>query len=70
MILANHHPKNSRLVYSGLIFLGILAAAIAGSTIGFISYEYVTRPELRDPIPHEKYSEHGHSPAQPVFKET
>ena len=69
MILGIHQPRNSRLVYSGLIFLGILAAAIAGATMGFISYEYVSRPELRNPIPHEKHSEHEHPSGQPVFKE-
>ena len=56
-------PRSSqRTVYALLVALGLLAAAVAGSTIGFIAYEYTTRPELRDPIPLETEGEHSALP--------
>lgn len=53
-------PPSARFVLFLLIFLGTVFLAIAGSAIGWISYNYITRPELRDPVPVEKSSE-GHS---------
>ena len=47
-------PRRSRAVYLALIALGILAAAAAASTIGFITFEYVTREELRNPPDQEE----------------
>ena len=58
-------PPNARAVYLTLIILGALAAAAAGSVIGYISYNYVTREELRNPVPKEKSlgEEHAALPA-------
>ncbi len=44
-------PPGSRLVYPLLIFLGVAGTALAASTIGWISYSYITRVELREPVP-------------------
>ena len=57
MSVASAAPRNARLVYLSLIILGLLAAIVAATTIGVISYNYVTRDELRNPIPKE--SDHG-----------
>ncbi len=54
MSVASTAPANARTVYIALIVLGLVAMAVAGSVIGFISYEYVTREELRNPPPQEK----------------
>ena len=54
-------PPNARAVYVALIILGALAAAAAGSVIGYISYNYVTREELRNPVPKEKSHGEGHA---------
>lgn len=43
-------PRNATTVYRTLILLSLLGLAAAGSAIGFIAHEYVTRPELRDPV--------------------
>ena len=61
MSVASAAPRNARLVYLSLIILGLLAAAVAASTIGVISYNYVTRDELRNPVPKEKEYEGGHA---------
>lgn len=67
MSVASAAPRNARLVYVALIVLGLLAAAVAGSTIGYISYEYVTREELRNPPPQEKgHNGHAVLPSGPV----
>ena len=61
-------PRSSqRIVYALLVALGILAAATAGSTIGFIAHEYVTRPELRNPVPLESPGEQGALPTWVVL---
>ncbi len=49
-------PRRNHPVYLALIALGILAAAVAASTIGFITYEYVTREELRNPPEQEEHT--------------
>jgi hypothetical protein len=51
-------PPNSGLVYSLLIIVGLIAAIVGAATVVYISYEYVTREELRNPVPLEE-SEHG-----------
>ena len=58
MSVASAAPRNARLVYLSLIILGLLAAIVASTVIGVISYNYVTRDELRNPIPKEK-DHHG-----------
>ena len=55
-------PRSSaRAVYALLLALGLLAAAAGGATIGYISYEYATRIELREPVPVEQT--HGAPPS-------
>ena len=53
--------RSNRNVYTSLIVLAIVACMIAGSTIGFIAYEYVTRVELREP-PEQTGTEHSWLP--------
>lgn len=62
MAIQSAPRSNQRTVYVLLVALGLLAAAVAGSTIGFIAYEYTTREELRNPVPHEKAEKHGTLP--------
>ena len=61
MSVISSAPPNARPVYVTLIILGALAAAAAGSVIGYISYNYVTREELRNPVPKEKSHGEGHA---------
>ncbi len=67
MSVASTAPANARTVYIALIVLGLVAMAVAGSVIGFISYEYVTREELRNPPPQEKDGGHAGLPADLVY---
>jgi hypothetical protein len=39
------------MVYTLLIIAGVVAAAIGASAVGWISYSYITRVELREPVP-------------------
>lgn len=61
MSVASAAPRNARLVYLTLIILGLLAAIVAAAVIGVISYNYVTRDELRNPVPQEKDYGGGHA---------
>lgn len=61
MSVASAAPRNARLVYLSLLILGLLAAAVAASVIGVISYNYVTREELRNPVPQEREHGGGHA---------
>ena len=61
MSVASAAPRNARLVYLSLILLGLLAAIVAATTIGVISYNYLTRDELRNPVPKEKDYGGGHA---------
>ena len=47
-------------VYKLLIITGFIAAAIGASTVVVISYNYITRDELRNPVPVEEHDEGGH----------
>ena len=69
MSVASAAPPNARLGYATLIALGLLAMAVAGSTIGYISYNYVTREELRNPPPLDHHSDdhHGLLPAGLIY---
>lgn len=59
-------PPHANLVFWGLVLLGVVFAALAASTIGWISYSYVTREELRNPMPleqkHDGSHDHGSLP--------
>ncbi|MEE8517966.1 MAG: hypothetical protein V3S98_02440 [Dehalococcoidia bacterium] len=55
-------PAGARFVYPLLIALGVVAAAVGASTIGWISYSYITREELRNPVPLQESEEHGSLP--------
>ncbi len=61
MSVASAAPRNARLVYLSLIIIGLLAAIVAATTVGVISYNYVTRDELRNPVPQEKDHGGGHA---------
>ncbi len=61
MSVASAAPRNARLVYLTLIILALLAAIVAATTIGVISYNYLTRDELRNPVPQEKDHGGGHA---------
>ena len=61
MAIESAPRPGSRAVYALLLALGLLAAAVAGSTIGYISYEYATDIEKREPVPIER--EHGALPS-------
>ena len=61
MSVASAAPRNARVVYLSLILLGVLAIIAASTTIGIISYNYVTRDELRNPPPQEKEHGDGHA---------
>lgn len=54
MSVRSDAPARSGLVYSLLIAIGAVAALVGGATMVYISYEYVTRQELREPVPHEE----------------
>ena len=50
MSVASAAPANARAVYTALIVLGAISVIIACVAMGVISYEYVTRDELRNPV--------------------
>jgi hypothetical protein len=59
MSVESSAPPRAFLVYTLLVIAGIVAAIIGASTVGVISYNYITREELRNPPPPEG-SEEGH----------
>ena len=61
MSVASAAPRNARLVYLTLILAGLVAAIVASATIGVIAYNYVTRDELRNPVPKETEHDAGHA---------
>ena len=61
MSVRSANPPRARSVYIALIVLGLLAAALGGSMIGLITFNYVTREELRNPVPLEE--QHSALPA-------
>ena len=54
-------PPSAPAVYRTLVAAGTIAAIVAAITIGIIVFNFVTRPELHDPVPLE---DAGH--AQPA----
>ena len=66
MSVASAAPANARVVYISLIVLGVLAACLAGSVMGWISYSYVTREELRNP-PQQDSHGHGSLPSSLTY---
>ena len=50
MSVASAAPASARAVYTALIVLGAISIIVASVVMGVISYEYVTRDELRNPI--------------------
>jgi len=67
MVIQSAPRSSQQIVYAFLIALGLLALAVAGSTIGFIAHEYVTRPELRNPVPLEAGGGHAALPSWEVL---
>jgi hypothetical protein len=49
MAVQSAAPANARQVYAFLLALGVVAAIVSCVVIGIISYNYVTRVELREP---------------------
>jgi hypothetical protein len=58
MSVRSSAPARSGLVYSLLIAIGLIAGLVGLITMVYISYEYVTREELRNPVP---LDDGGHS---------
>jgi len=51
MSVRSSAPPRAGIVYTSLVILGLLAAALGASTIGVIVYNYTSREELRNPVP-------------------
>lgn len=63
MAVRSAAPKNAPLVYTILTIIAVLAAMGGAALMGIIVYNYVTRPELRNPVPQEGATTHGELPA-------
>jgi hypothetical protein len=50
MAVESAAPSNARQVYMLLLVIGAVAAIASSVAIGIISYNYVTRVELREPV--------------------
>ena len=50
MSMESAAPPNARSVYRVLITAGVVAAVVGATTIGIIVFNFVTRPELHDPV--------------------
>ncbi len=61
MSVQSSAPPSSRMVYTLLIVAGVLAAAIGASTVGYIAAQYITRVELREPVPLDDGNEGDHA---------
>jgi hypothetical protein len=48
-------------MYLAMILLGVLAFMVAGSTMGYIAYQYVTREEIRNPVHKDVGHEEDHA---------
>lgn len=57
MAVESAAPPRAQLVYTLLIIAGIVAGIIGASTVGVIAYNYLTRPELRNPVQEESGGE-------------
>lgn len=55
-------PANARMVYSLLIAAGVISALIGVILVTVISYNYITRIELREPV-EEGTTEHAVLPS-------
>ena len=56
-------PANARMVYTLLVAAGVISALIGVVMIVIISYNYITRIELREPVEQESSGEHASLPA-------
>jgi hypothetical protein len=56
-----HSLSYFRGIYLALIMLGVLAFMVAGSTMGYIAYQYVTREEIRNPVHRNVGQEEEHA---------
>ncbi len=63
MSVASSAPANARIVYNILIALAVISVVVTCVVIGVISYEYVTREELRNPPEEEAGGGHSELPA-------
>jgi hypothetical protein len=50
-----------RGMYLAMIMLGVIAFMVAGSTMGYIAYQYVTREEIRSPVHKDVGQEEEHA---------
>ena len=57
MAVRSAAPQSAPLVYTILTITGVLAAMLGAALVGLIVYNYVTRPELRNPEPQGVHSE-------------
>ncbi len=62
MSIESAAPPSAPAVYRALIAAGAIAAVVAAVTIGIIVFNFVTRPELHDPVPIEDAG-HAQPPA-------
>ena len=62
MSIESAAPPSAPTVYRALIAAGAIAAVVAAVTLGVIVFNFVTRPELYDPVPIEDTG-HAQSPA-------
>lgn len=57
MSVRSSAPPRAGMVHTLLIIVGLLAAVLGATLMGIITYNYTSRPELRDPVPmHEKHT--------------
>ncbi len=63
MSVASAKPANARIVYNLLIALAVVSVIVSCVVMGVISYEYVTREELRNPPVEESHNGHAALPS-------
>ena len=61
MAAERHSLSYFRGMYLAMILLGVLAFMVAGSTMGYIAYQYVTREEIRNPVHKDVGQEEDHA---------
>ena len=62
MSIESAAPPSAPAVYRALIVAGVIAAIVGAVTVGVIVFNFVTRPELHDPVPIEDAG-HAQPPA-------
>ena len=55
-------PPHATAVYRAMLVAGVVAAIVGAVTVGVIIFNFVTRPELNNPVPIEDAG-HAQPPA-------